>query len=30
MMKSEKDIEGYDYYDAGSAKIRVRRIKENA
>lgn len=29
MMKSEKDIEGYDYYDAGSAKIRVRRIKEN-
>lgn len=28
-MKSEKDIEGYDYYDAGSVKIRVRRIKEN-
>lgn len=28
-MKSEKDIEGYDYYNAGSAKIRVRRIKEN-
>lgn len=29
MMKSEKDLEGYDYYNAGSAKIRVRRIKEN-
>lgn len=28
-MKSEKDLEGYDYYDAGGAKIRVRRIKEN-
>lgn len=28
-MKSEKDIEGYDYYNAGSAKIRVRHIKEN-
>ena len=28
-MKSEKDLEGYDYYDAGRAKIRVRRIKQN-
>ncbi len=29
MMKSEKDLEGYDYYDAGGAKIRIRRVKEN-
>ena len=28
-VKSEKDIEGYDYYDAGSAKIRVRRVAQN-
>ncbi len=28
VMKSDKDLEGYDYYDAGSAKIRIRRIKE--
>lgn len=28
-MKSEKDLEGYDYFDAGSAKIRVRNLKQN-
>lgn len=27
-MKNEKDLEGYDYYDAGSVKIRVRTLKE--
>ncbi len=27
-MKNEKDLEGYDYYDAGSTQIRVRRIVE--
>ncbi|MBQ7595499.1 MAG: hypothetical protein IJU45_02405 [Clostridia bacterium] len=27
-MKNEKDLEGYDYYDAGSVKIRVKKLKE--
>ncbi len=27
-MKNEKDLEGYDYFNAGSAKIRVKRIKQ--
>lgn len=27
-MKNEKDLEGYDYFDAGSVKIRVRKLKE--
>ena len=27
-MKNEKDLEGYDYFNAGSVDIRVKKLKE--